>query len=185
MRARGNCGTRRGVSKSNRERGGELWLWRIVQCALRQAYRTARGVSRSFVFSHSTVSAINCHQASRFIIYLSRENKRIVCCSSLYVFFLYFPERFVLTKCSNREFYLYLNLLYKEHCWKSSIDCCATRKKLFFCDFVWKIQWRIGTMCSNDESVWEDKENLGQLFQALKGALVGQWGTMKFCSYDS
>lgn len=102
-----------------------------------------------------------------------------------HVFFLYFPERFVLTKCSNREFYLYLNLLYKEHCWKSSIDCCATRKKLFFCDFVWNIQWRIGTMCSNDESVWEDKENLGQLFQALKGALVGQWGTMKFCSYDS
>ncbi|XP_030758589.1 protein gustavus isoform X2 [Sitophilus oryzae] len=40
-------------------------------------------------------------------------------------------------------------------------------------------------MWSNEDGAWEDKENLGQLFQALKGAFVGHWDTMKFCSYDS
>lgn len=40
-------------------------------------------------------------------------------------------------------------------------------------------------MWANEETAWEDKENFGQLFQALKGAIVEQWGTMKLCSYDS
>ncbi|XP_019758926.1 protein gustavus isoform X2 [Dendroctonus ponderosae] len=40
-------------------------------------------------------------------------------------------------------------------------------------------------MWSNEETAWEDKENFGQLFQAFKGAIVEQWGTMKLCSYDS
>lgn len=36
-------------------------------------------------------------------------------------------------------------------------------------------------MWASDDTAWEDKENLGQLFQALKG----QWGKMRFVSYDS